>query len=98
MYLLWIFQNYITHYYILKIPQNSIFKPKNGISKPESDHFGPNNDIGVGLGVWRTQACLDQQERKRRETLNDGNNNGQLHIVNATSCGARKAVWAKTDQ
>ena len=30
-----------------------------------------------------------------KERLNDGNNNGQLRIANATSCGARKAAWAK---
>ena len=35
-------------------------------------------------------------ERKREEErrLNDGNNNGQLSIANATSGGARKAAWA----
>ena len=31
---------------------------------------------------------------EERERLNDGNNNGQLRIVNATSGGARKATWA----
>ena len=31
---------------------------------------------------------------KKRERLNDGNNNGQLRIANATSGGARKAAWA----
>ena len=34
-------------------------------------------------------------KEKRRDRLNDGNNNGQLRIVNATSGGARKAAWAK---
>ena len=29
-------------------------------------------------------------EKKERERLNDGNNNGQLGIANATSGGARK--------
>ena len=38
--------------------------------------------------AWRTQAAW----AKRR--LNDGNNNGQLGIANATSGGARKAAWA----
>ena len=32
---------------------------------------------------------------KERERLNDGNNNGRLRIANPTSCGARKAAWAK---
>ena len=30
-----------------------------------------------------------------KETLNDGNNNGQLCIANTTSGGACKATWAK---
>ena len=34
-------------------------------------------------------------EKKKRERLNDGNNNGQLCIANATLGGARKAAWAK---
>ena len=33
-------------------------------------------------------------EKKKRERLNDGNNNGQLIIAKATSGGARKATWA----
>ena len=39
-----------------------------------------------------------EKERKRerkRERLNDGDNNGQATHCNATSCGARKAAWAK---
>ena len=36
---------------------------------------------------------MEKKERKR-ERLNDGNNNGQLRIENATSGGARKAAWA----
>ena len=38
----------------------------------------------------------DGEKRGDRETerLNDCNNNGQLRIVNATSCGACKAAWA----
>ena len=32
---------------------------------------------------------------KQEDRLNDGNNNGQLRIANATSGGARKAAWAK---
>ena len=31
---------------------------------------------------------------EKKERLNNGNDNGQLRIVNATSCGARIAVWA----
>ena len=33
------------------------------------------------------------QKQKKRERLNDGNNNGQLRNANATSGGARKAAW-----
>ena len=33
--------------------------------------------------------------RLGQKRLNDGNNNGQLRIANATSGGARKAAWAK---
>ena len=36
-----------------------------------------------------------KEERKKRERLNDGNNNGQLRIANATSGGSHKATWAK---
>ena len=34
------------------------------------------------------------QKKRERERLNYGNNNGQLHIANATSGWARKATWA----
>ena len=37
-----------------------------------------------------------QRERGKRK-LNEGNNNGQLRIANATSGGARKAAWAKNE-
>ena len=37
---------------------------------------------------------MEKNESKRRERLNDGNNNGQLRIANPTSGGARKAAWA----
>ena len=37
----------------------------------------------------------DGEKKKERRGLNDGNNNGQLRIANATSGGARKAAWAK---
>ena len=40
--------------------------------------------------AWCTQATW----AKKRERLNDGINNGQLRIANATSGGARKAAWA----
>ena len=36
-----------------------------------------------------------QKTEKKEERLNDGNNNSQLRIANATSGGARKAAWAK---
>ena len=35
-----------------------------------------------------------REREKKKERLNDGNNNGQLRIANATSGGARKAAWA----
>ena len=34
-------------------------------------------------------------EKKKKEILNDDNDNGQLRIANATSGGAHKAAWAK---
>ena len=39
-----------------------------------------------------------QKTEKERERLNDGNNNGQVRIANATSGGARKAGLANFDQ
>ena len=36
-----------------------------------------------------------QKTERERERLNDGNNNGQLRIANATSGGARKPTWTK---
>ena len=36
----------------------------------------------------------DGEKRGEKERLNDGNNNGQLCIANATSSGERKAAWA----
>ena len=35
------------------------------------------------------------KREKEEERLNDGNNNGQLRIANATSGGTRKAASAK---
>ena len=52
-------------------------------------------------GKVRTTPSLDFDldwrltKKKERKRLNDGNNNGQLRIANATSGGARKAAWAK---
>ena len=45
------------------------------------------------LEFLRTGSKAKDGESKR-ERLNYGNNNGQLHIANATSDGARKAAWA----
>ena len=36
----------------------------------------------------------DGEKRERERRAKVGNNNGQLGIANATSCGARKATWA----
>ena len=45
---------------------------------------------------WNMQSRLGQKKERRAKV---GNNNGQLRIANATSCGARKAAWAnKFDQ
>ena len=38
---------------------------------------------------------VGQKQKTERKRLNDGNNNGQLRIANATSGGACKAAWAK---
>ena len=46
----------------------------------------------------KTEKKKRERERERkRERLNDGDNNGQATHCNATSCGARKAAWAKKD-
>ena len=42
----------------------------------------------------RSGSKAKDGERKKEERLNDGNNNGQLRIANATSDGACKAAWA----
>ena len=58
----------------------------------------------LGQKLFRTRdfprsgsKAKDGEEEKKREKekrLNDGYNNGQLRIANATSGGARKATWA----
>ena len=47
------------------------------------------------LGSFPEVGQKQKTEKKKRERLNDGNNNGQLSIANATSGSARKATWAK---
>ena len=37
----------------------------------------------------------ERERERKRERLNNEKNNGQLRVPNATSCGARKAAWAK---
>ena len=37
----------------------------------------------------------ERETKRKKERLNNGKNNGQLRIANATSGGARKADWAK---
>ena len=37
----------------------------------------------------------EKKEREKERRAKVGNNNGQLRMSNATSCGARKANWAK---
>ena len=47
------------------------------------------------LGSFPKVGQKQKTEKEReKERLNDGNNNGQLRIANATSGGARKAAWA----
>ena len=36
----------------------------------------------------------NKRKKKKEERPKVGNNNGQLHIANATSGGARKSAWA----
>ena len=43
----------------------------------------------------RSGLKAKDRERDKEERPNDGNNNGQLRIANATSGGACKAAWAK---
>ena len=43
----------------------------------------------------KTERKDRRKSKKKRKRLNDGNNNGQLRIANATSDGACKAVWAQ---
>ena len=49
--------------------------------------------LGSFPEVGQKQKTEKKKERKR-ERLNDGNNNGQLRIANATLGGACKAAWA----
>ena len=44
--------------------------------------------------VGQKQKTEKKKREKEKERLNDGNNNGQLLIANATLGGARKAAWA----
>ena len=46
-------------------------------------------------GVSPEVGQKQKTEKKKRERLNDGNNNGQVGIANAALGGARKAAWAK---
>ena len=52
--------------------------------------------------IPRSRSKAKDGERKgkkrKKERLNDGNNNCQLRIANATSGGARKAAWAKNNK
>ena len=47
------------------------------------------------LGSLPEVGQKQKTEKKKRERLKVGNNNGQLRIANATSGGACKAAWAK---
>ena len=40
----------------------------------------------------KTEKKEERERERKKERLNDGNNNGQLRIANATSRGARKAA------
>ena len=43
----------------------------------------------------KTEKKKEKKRERERERLNHGENNGQATHCNATSCGARKAAWAK---
>ena len=45
--------------------------------------------------MGQKQKTEKKKADRERERLNDGNNNGQLRIANATLGDARKAAWAK---
>ena len=45
-------------------------------------------------GCFPKVGQKQKTEKKKREKMNDGNNNAQLRIEYATSGGARKAAWA----
>ena len=51
--------------------------------------------IIIPTPVWVFDLDFDWGVAKKEERLNDGNNNGQLRISNATSGGAHKAASAK---
>ena len=44
------------------------------------------------------QKQKTEKKEREKERLNNGNNNGQLRIANATSGGARKTAWAQTEK
>ena len=46
------------------------------------------------LGSFPEVGQKQKTEKREKERLKVGNNNGQLRIANATSCGTRKAAWA----
>ena len=45
-------------------------------------------------GSFSEVGQKQKTEEKKKERLNDGDNNGQATHCNATSCGACKAAWA----
>ena len=53
-------------------------------------HYGLSLRVSPLGQVW-------QKEKRKKERLNDGNNNGQLRIAIATSGGAHKAAWANVN-
>ena len=50
------------------------------------------------FSLGRFPEVGQKQRRRKLKTLNDGNNNGQLRIANATSGGTCKAAWAKKER
>ena len=49
----------------------------------------------ASYALWTPARVAHAKPPGPKERAKVGNNNGQLRIVNATSCGARKAAWAK---
>ena len=59
--------------------------------------FEGKQNFSLGSFPKVGQKQKTEKKERERERLNDGISNGQLRIANATSGGARKAAWAKSN-